>query len=236
MSDAGEAGRPGEAEVHDDDVPVRAHHDVARLQVAVDDARAVGVRHGPADVGGDPARLVRGQALPAPGARHVGLERRSLHEVHREVVDARLSSHGVDRDDVRVAKAGCEPRLGEEPLDARRVALLVEDDLESHEPVEGELPREVDGAHAAPAQEPLDLVGAGEGPHERLRDVGPVGGTGQRGRRLRLLLRVRPGQRPAAGAAEPGAGTTDRAARVAERHGGEVTAGSARARATRGQP
>ena len=33
--------------------------------------------------------------------------------------------------------------------------LLGQDDLDGHGPVEGDLPREVDGSHTAPPQEPL---------------------------------------------------------------------------------
>ena len=69
-----------EAPVHHLHFAERADHHVERLQVAVDDAAAVGVADGVADVfeDGDEVRRVRVRVLDVVG------ERAALHELHRE--------------------------------------------------------------------------------------------------------------------------------------------------------
>ena len=60
--------RTGDAEVHDPGVAVAVDHDVLRLEVAMDDAEAVGFGQAFADLAGEADRLADRQAARSGGS------------------------------------------------------------------------------------------------------------------------------------------------------------------------
>src|SRR5204863_6148979 len=80
-----------------------------------------------------------------------------LHVLHGDVRDAVLRARLEDTDDVVRVDLRGGARLALEPLDDPRILReLARDDLERDGPVEVELAREVDRAHAAPAEQALE--------------------------------------------------------------------------------
>ena len=114
----------GDAEVEDLHQPVRAHHDVLGLDVAVDDARAVRGRKGARDLHGDVERLGKRQRL----AVHEPPQRRAFDELRGHEAALVPLADLVDRDDVRVVEGGGGERLLPEPAHA---LLVVARDLRS---------------------------------------------------------------------------------------------------------
>ena len=147
----------GEAEVAEVGVPV-GEQDVRRLEVAMDQVGAVGVVEGTADLLGDPERIGPGEGSALPDLR---LQARTVHVAHCEVQDTVDLVCVVDRDHVRVVERSGELRLAEEARAKVRVAGQGgRDHLECDPPLESRVRREVDGPHAAPAEDGLDLVRA----------------------------------------------------------------------------
>ena len=153
------AGRLGQAEVEHLDrrlVPLAGEHQVARLDVAVDEPFLVGVLE-------PQGRLVDEVAGVGHRQRPLGLDHlgqvEPLDVLHREDDALAEPDGGVGRDDVRVAELGDGPDLAEEAVEhAGAFHDLPPHHLEhlvaAHQRVVGQ----VDHAHAAPAELPLDLV------------------------------------------------------------------------------
>ena len=105
----------GEAEVEDLQQPVGSDHQVLRLQVAVDDAGAVGPRQAVGELGAEVEQLGDGQRP----ARETAPQRLALDVLHDHVVLARLAGRladVVDLDDVRVVEGGGGAGLPVEPV------------------------------------------------------------------------------------------------------------------------
>jgi hypothetical protein len=144
------AGAPevlGEPPVHDHGLPERPDEDVGRLQVAVDDALAVGVgdrlRHRD-EVGqeGEP-RAERG-ALPEQR-----LQRPALDELHGvEGRPLRPEAGLVDGDDRRVLQPGGHEGLADEAW--RALAGVLPQLLDRHHPPEAAVEGAQDAPHAPP--------------------------------------------------------------------------------------
>jgi hypothetical protein len=120
----------------------------------VQDAALVGVVDGPGHGLDQFRRLTRCQRRvgEAPG------EAAAVHELQREVGQAVVLADFEDLDDIRVLQAG--DRLG---LPAEAGQFLRELDarphhLQGHDALEPEMPRLVDDAHAAVAEDAQDLV------------------------------------------------------------------------------
>ena len=78
---------------------------------------------------------------------------------HRDVEDPVGLAGVEDRDDVRVVEAGCELGLAQEPLaESSVVGELGREQLERRASLEADLLGQVDDAHPAPADQPLDPV------------------------------------------------------------------------------
>src|SRR4030095_6246725 len=103
-------GGSGDAEVHDLDGAAAAEEDVARLDVAVDDAELVGVGEGSEDMpgDGDGFRFGEGTALD-PLAEGLPLE-----ELHDDVGTAVLRAGVVDTYDAGVVQLRADARLAQE--------------------------------------------------------------------------------------------------------------------------
>ncbi len=156
LGERGGAGGLGDAEVGEDDAPVVAEEDVARLDVAVQHAGRVGGAqgrdHAAPDAGGDLGR--DGTAL-----EHVA-ERRGRHVLHHDAGQAAVVDHIVDDHDVGVGDAGRAAGLPAGALveGGELVLLQAGGDVE---PLDRDLTAEQlvlgppDGAHAA-VTDPLD--------------------------------------------------------------------------------
>ena len=143
-----------EAEVGDLHAAVAIEQHVLRLDVAVHDAAVVRELQRVADLRDDAQRL-RGRqpsrALHLPQVH-------AVDELHQQVVQAARLAEVVDGDDVRVLKAREGARLAREALGEARVARDGgRQNLERDQSVEPRLPRLVDGAHAALADQFEDL-------------------------------------------------------------------------------
>ena len=153
------AGRLGQAEVEHLDrrlVPLAGEHQVARLDVAVDEPFLVGVLE-------PEGRLVDEVAGVSHRQRPLGLDHLGQVEtfdvLHREDDALAQPDGGVRRDDVRVAELGDGPDLAEEAFEHPGAfhdlpPHHLEHLVAAHQLVVGQ----VDHAHAAPAEFPLDLV------------------------------------------------------------------------------
>ena len=152
-----EARRTEVQHLGQDPVLAGQEHDVARLHVPMDDAVAVGLLEGAADVRRDEAGLVGLQGRMvldrvgeevAPGQLHGEVEEALPGQT--EVVDDRAESAPQ-----HAGRAG----LTDEALDAGRVLEeFAVEDLEGHLPLDGHLAGPIDHAHAAATEEIEDHV------------------------------------------------------------------------------
>ena len=86
-------------------------------------------------------------------------ERRAADVAHDEVPDPAHLAEGVQRHDARMRELRGDPRLAPEPLATSvRLGQLGAQHLDRDEALERALAREIDGAHAALAERPHDLV------------------------------------------------------------------------------
>jgi len=136
-------------------VPLGVDQDVGRLDVAVEDAAGVRVRHGFGRLGDEPG----GGAGVVGVAVDQGHEAAAGDEPHGEVVLAVVRADLVDRDHAGVVEQGYGLGL---VLEASPLVVAGEhaglDHLQRHRSVERDLAGLVDDAHAAAAQLALDLV------------------------------------------------------------------------------
>ncbi|MGX1504878.1 UNVERIFIED_CONTAM: hypothetical protein RKD43_003503 [Streptomyces graminofaciens] len=158
--------RTGDAEVHHLDDAALGHHHVAGLDVAVDQAHLVAGLQGREHVGGDLERLVGGhRAVLLDVGGQDGSQRLTLHVLHDDVRHQRaveLVLAGVeDGHDVGVGQLGDGLRLTPEPLAERLLApeFRVER-LDGHLAVQRGVVGQVDGSHAAFAEQIAKLIPA----------------------------------------------------------------------------
>ena len=153
------ADGPGEAEVGELEVrlPILVREEkVGGLDVAVDNALAMGVAKGPRRLDGDRARLV-GQELAF--AVDVLVQVGALDILHRQEKGAVDLREFVDRDDVLVVEAGRAAGLAPKAFDHARLEGEVGlEDFEGHGPAEIDIHGLVDGSHAPGGDVGLHLV------------------------------------------------------------------------------
>ncbi len=148
--------RARESEVEELGVAVRTHHDVVRLDVAMDDLRRVcdrqGFGHLPCDA--DDA----GERQPLRGELP---QRRALDQLHRDVAVAADHAGLVDRDDVGMVEGRGERGFPHETVQDRLViGGEPPDDLQGDVSSEPRIESAVHLAHAPGAEEGADVVGA----------------------------------------------------------------------------
>ncbi len=167
----GGVDRLGHAEVGDNGVAV-LEQDVVRLDVAMDDAEAVGVGQGIGDFGEEAHRLRhREWAL----ARQPVAERFPLDQRHGEPGQPADLAGGEERDDVGMVAAGRERHLPLEPLAAGPGRDLGAQHLDHHPPPQPALGGHEDPRHPPAAQLALHGVGVAQGRLELLAKLGHAG-------------------------------------------------------------
>ena len=151
----GGVGKTGDAEVRDLDAAVAQHHDVLRLDVAVDDAARMRVAQPLHNLCDEMQRLAPVQT-PAP--LHILLECDAVDELHDDVL-RRGARHVIDRNDVRVGEhrdgLGFVVEAAAEIRVAREIAFQYLDRHKAVEPVALGL---IDHCHAAAADQLKQLI------------------------------------------------------------------------------
>ncbi len=151
---------PGDAEVQDLGVPFLVDHDVAGLEVAVDDARVVGLVQAAADLLGD--GYGRGYVEP-PRAPDEALQVLSGHVLHGDIVEALVLAEMVHLADVAVGDLVDELDFVDETVECPLVLGDVgADELDGHLFAGLRVDGPVDAPHASPAQLFDDLIAAAE--------------------------------------------------------------------------
>ena len=156
---AGAGGGERDAEVGHQCAAV-VQQDVLGLDVAVDDALAVGVVEGAGHLARNPHRIGDRQLLLAgqPVAKRLPLDVR--HDVVEEAVGRPAV---VQRQDVRVLQVGRGRNLGDEPLGADDGGQLGAQHLDGHLALVLEVLGQVHRGHAAGPELALDAVAVGKG-------------------------------------------------------------------------
>ena len=147
--------RARQPEVEQLDVAIRPHHDVVRLDVAMDDLRRVRDRqrfgHLPRDADDARERQSLRRQLP---------QRRALDELHRDVAVASPTIPGlVDGDDVGVVERRGQRRFPQQTVERRFLVFRAPpDDLERDVPAKPRIERAIHLTHAPGAEQGADLV------------------------------------------------------------------------------
>ncbi len=154
----------GEAEIEDFDsvaaAPVRFEPDVVRLEVAMNDAGLVGFLHGGAHLFQD---------IDDPFDRKAGLlgehfgQRAAVEVLHDQISDPPAAQRGESEvrhiHDVGMAHPSGSLRFAPEPFHEGLVEHeLRSDHFEGHRPVGAQMGRQIDGAHPAATEMPLDAI------------------------------------------------------------------------------
>jgi hypothetical protein len=168
----------GQAEIRDPRRPGAINQDVGRLEVAVDDALDVGEMNGP----GEDLDQAGGVARRVELAAHLCSQRVAVDPLHRQVGPAAPLSHLVDANYVGVADLSSQLGLVTEAdeLFCRR-QFGGQHHLQSDRPIERQVLRLVDNAHAAAA----DLLAHVVAGHARKLPC-PINGLVGLGRRSRV--------------------------------------------------
>ena len=144
----------GEPEVHQQDPAALLAHDVAGLDVAVDESRGMHRSHRPADVDPDERGFPRAQGtLTAQELQ----ERLALDEVAPEPDPPIVLVHAVDRHDVGVSDARHRPRFGEHASLGLPGEPAGEEELEGDVALERRVEGTVDLAERASSHSPQVL-------------------------------------------------------------------------------
>ena len=149
-------------------VPLPGHHDVGRLQVAVDHSPAVGFLERLGELGGEVHDLADGQQLAAGG----DLQRLALDVLHDDERAAVGVADLVDLADERMVKRRGGERFAPQALTRDEVLLVVRmEPLDRDAPFEPDVVGEKDLPHPAGAERGVDAVPAGKQiGHLRSRD------------------------------------------------------------------
>ena len=136
-------------------------HDVARLQIAMDDAGAMGAVERVADLDGQRQRVIDGKARRSVQPIR---ERLAFEMLEDQVVELAVAADVVDRADVRVVQRGDRPRLVLEAQPRFRVGReRAGQHLDGDRAIEPGVARAVDLAHSARAERGDDFVGTETG-------------------------------------------------------------------------
>ncbi len=148
----------GDAEVEDLGLAVRGHHDVAGLDVAMDDAGLVGAGKAAAHLEGEVHRLVHRQRA----AGEAGPQGLALVVGHHQVEPSVLGlADVVEGADVGVIEGRDQPRLAQEALAGFGAAAPAGgEELQRDGALEALVAGQIDDSHASRAEAAQDPVGA----------------------------------------------------------------------------
>ena len=147
-----------DAEVHYLDVAVGQHHDVLRLDVAMDDLMLVGHRERPADLGADLGDLL---GVEGPVAADAALEVGAAQVLHDDVVRVAVLTPVVHADDIGALQTCGRLRLLLKARRERRVAgILRQHDLDRDGAVQDLVLSAEHARHASVANFVLEQVPA----------------------------------------------------------------------------
>ena len=151
-----------DAKIHDLDVAVGQHHDVLRLNVAVDDLVLVGDRKRRADLRADLGDLLGVEgAVALDAALKVG----AAQVLHDDVIGVAVLAPIVDAHDIGGGETGCCLGLLLKAGGEGGVAgILRQHDLDGNRAVEDLILRTEDGRHAARSHLILEEVSSPEDP------------------------------------------------------------------------
>ena len=151
-----------DTEIGDHRPSVRGEQDVAGLHVAVDDPAEVRHTERPGDVEPDAHRLHRSEPTAALEPRREVL---AVDEVHHEVWLVLVSTRVEAGHDVRVPQDRRRERLAPESVGEVGVTADVgTEQLHGDRTFESKVHRLVDRRHAAPADDPAELVAVADDP------------------------------------------------------------------------
>ena len=151
-----------DAEVHHLDVAVGQHHDVLRLDVAVNDFVFMGYRQGAANLRTDLGDLFRVKGAMAFDA---ALEVGTAQILHDDVVGVAIFTPVVDTNDIRARKPGCcLCLLLESGCKCGVACILRQHDFDCDGTVEALVLRAVNGGHATGSDFILNEVPSPEDP------------------------------------------------------------------------
>ena len=137
----------GDAEIGEQHPTVGGHHDVARLDVAVDEPCFVGMVECGGDTGADVAREFGAQ--PLLGVEYL-TQTLALDQLHDHGLASVLFEHVVHGDDVRVVETGRSDRLSAEAFGDDSIGCERRlEPLDRHLAIEGEIDRQPHFGHAA---------------------------------------------------------------------------------------
>ena len=166
----GVVDRARDAEVHDLDVAGAREHHVGRLDIAVDDAVAVGVVQGTERAGRNLQRALWQQATPAreelPQGHPVDVLHDDVgHDRGLGAVDEDVLARVVGGDDVGVVEGGGRLGLASEARLEGRIAREVgPQDLDRHTAAQARVAGLPYLSHAAAADDGHEFVAVAEGP------------------------------------------------------------------------
>ena len=146
----------GDTEISDFHAAPGVEEEILRLDIAVEDALAVGVLEGLADSGDDFQRLFRGEAFCPHGLAQI----HAIDVFHEQEIPAALLAEIVHGDDVRMIQLRERPGLAVEAFGKGRVSgERPGQDLERHIALQFRLPDLENSPHAAVADHFPDLQG-----------------------------------------------------------------------------
>ena len=167
-----------ESEIHEEDAPALLAHDVARLDVAMEEPCAVHGGDGAADVDADQRRFARADnALPADELH----QRLAVDEVAPETEPAVMAVHAVDRHDVRVPHACDGARFAKQRADfVVSIEPARQEELQRDIALKRRVERAIDLAERAAAH-PLQVLERSPAIQRlwHIRRIGCAGAAGQ---------------------------------------------------------
>jgi hypothetical protein len=171
---------PGQAEIEDDRLTVPVDHDVARLQVSMNDPAIVRRLHGQRQLAHQQSGLPLGRRF---SEKHVR-ERRPFDVGHRQISDAVAYVEFVDRTEIGMPQRCRRLRLAAEAF--HRLQIVGEmANLQRDVAVQARVTGQVDGPHATLAERAENAIRPEllrQRPWRRYRQVGWHGTTPESGR------------------------------------------------------
>ena len=149
-------GDARDAEVGDLDAAVLQDHDIVRLDIAMDNAAAVGVLERLGDLHGEMQRLA---PVEAALLLQILLERDALDQLHDDIVHVAGAGHVVNADDIRVRQHGDGLRLRMEAAAELLIAReLILEDLHGDQAVQTVIQCFIYNCHPACPDDLEDLI------------------------------------------------------------------------------